>query len=112
MGNMFISNKLKKSLTTTIRRINSLVYYNSTVRLWDVNKEKPQKNVIKPKSQQGRRLAPTTCAYSRDGRWVAAACQDGSIQIWDHRKPFFVSKGMLQYEAMLVCFILCSVLCI
>ena len=74
------------------------------MRLWDVNKEKPQKNVIKPKSQQGRRLAPTTCAYSRDGRWVAAACQDGSIQIWDHRKPFFVSRGMLQYEAFTLCF--------
>ena len=72
-----------------------MLYRFSTVRLWDVNKEKHQKNVIKPKSQQGRRKSPTTCTYSRDGRWVAAACQDGSIQIWDHRKPFFVSKPKL-----------------
>ena len=63
-----------------------MLYRFSTVRLWDVNKEKHQKNVIKPKSQQGRRMSPTTCTYSRDGRWVAAACQDGSIQIWDPQK--------------------------
>lgn len=61
----------------------------STVRLWDVNSEgKKHKNCIKPKSQQGRKIVPTACTYSNDGRWVAAACQDGSIQIWDHNKSF------------------------
>lgn len=59
------------------------------MRLWDVNAEgKKHKNCIKPKSQQGRKLIPTACAYSNDGRWVAAACQDGSIQMWDHNKNF------------------------
>lgn len=62
---------------------------DGTVRLWDVNAEgKKHKNCIKPKSQQGRKLVPTACAYSNDGRWVAAACQDGSIQMWDHNKNF------------------------
>jgi len=37
---------------------------------------------------QGRRAIPTTCTYSQEGRWIAAACQDGSIQIWDHNKLF------------------------
>ncbi|XP_022317933.2 WD repeat-containing protein 70-like [Crassostrea virginica] len=68
---------------------------DGTVRLWDVNTEgKKHKNCIKPKSQQGRKLVPTACAYSNDGRWVAAACQDGSIQIWDHNKNF-VNVAML-----------------
>jgi WD40 repeat protein len=60
-----------------------------TVRLWDVNDEgKKQRHVIKPRSQQGRRVVPTACTYSHDGRWIVAACQDGSIQIWDHNRPF------------------------
>nr|XP_022317933.1 WD repeat-containing protein 70-like [Crassostrea virginica] len=68
---------------------------DGTVRLWDVNTEgKKHKTCIKPKSQQGRKLVPTACAYSNDGRWVAAACQDGSIQIWDHNKNF-VNVAML-----------------
>ncbi|WAR23141.1 WDR70-like protein [Mya arenaria] len=57
---------------------------DGTVRLWDVNDEgKKQRHVIKPRSQQGRRVVPTTCAYSHDGRWVVAACQDGSLQFTD-----------------------------
>lgn len=59
------------------------------MRLWDVNDEgKKQRYVLKPRSQQGRRVIPTACAYSQDGRWVVSACQDGSIQIWDHTKSF------------------------
>ncbi|XP_052777137.1 WD repeat-containing protein 70-like [Mya arenaria] len=68
---------------------------DGTVRLWDVNDEgKKQRHVIKPRSQQGRRVVPTTCAYSHDGRWVVAACQDGSLQLWDHNRPF-VNVSML-----------------
>uniref|UniRef100_A0A4W3HEU8 WD repeat-containing protein 70 n=1 Tax=Callorhinchus milii TaxID=7868 RepID=A0A4W3HEU8_CALMI len=48
-----------------------------------MNNEKSQKNVFKPRSCQGKRVIPTACTYSRDGRLIAAACQDGSIQIWD-----------------------------
>ncbi|XP_069107594.1 WD repeat-containing protein 70-like isoform X2 [Argopecten irradians] len=60
-----------------------------TVRLWDVTMEgKKHKQCLKPRTQQGRKVIPTTCAYSKDGRWVATACQDGSIQMWDHNKSF------------------------
>ncbi|XP_060086401.1 WD repeat-containing protein 70-like [Ylistrum balloti] len=60
-----------------------------TVRLWDVSMEgKKHKHCLKPRTQLGRKTIPTTCAYSKDGRWVATACQDGSIQIWDHNKSF------------------------
>ncbi|RMC16632.1 hypothetical protein DUI87_06570 [Hirundo rustica rustica] len=54
-----------------------------TVRTWDVNNEKKHKSVFKPRSVQGKRVIPTTCTYSRDGKLIAAGCQDGSIQIWD-----------------------------
>uniref|UniRef100_A0A673IDU6 WD repeat-containing protein 70 n=1 Tax=Sinocyclocheilus rhinocerous TaxID=307959 RepID=A0A673IDU6_9TELE len=41
---------------------------DGTVRTWDLNSEKKQKSVFKPRSLQGK---------------IAAACQDGTIQIWD-----------------------------
>uniref|UniRef100_A0A8C9N096 WD repeat-containing protein 70 n=1 Tax=Serinus canaria TaxID=9135 RepID=A0A8C9N096_SERCA len=56
---------------------------DGTVRTWDVNNEKKHKSVFKPRSAQGKRVIPTTCTYSRDGKLIAAGCQDGSIQIWD-----------------------------
>ncbi|TRZ17145.1 hypothetical protein HGM15179_009969 [Zosterops borbonicus] len=56
---------------------------DGTVRTWDVNNEKKHKSIFKPRSVQGKRVIPTTCTYSRDGKLIAAGCQDGSIQIWD-----------------------------
>lgn len=68
---------------------------DGTVRLWDVNNEgKKHQQVIKTRGQGGTKVFPTTCTYSHDGRWVVAACQDGSIQIWDHNRPF-VNVSML-----------------
>ncbi|KAH0520577.1 WD repeat-containing protein 70 [Microtus ochrogaster] len=56
---------------------------DATVRLWEVENPKKQKSVFKPRTMQGKKVIPTTCTYSRDGNLVAAACQNGSIQIWD-----------------------------
>ncbi|XP_031414203.1 WD repeat-containing protein 70 [Clupea harengus] len=56
---------------------------DGTVRTWDVNSEKKHKSVFKPRSYQGKRVIPTCCTYSRDGKLIAAGCQDGTIQIWD-----------------------------
>ncbi|XP_030625257.1 WD repeat-containing protein 70 [Chanos chanos] len=56
---------------------------DGTVRTWDLNSEKKHKSVFKPRSQQGKRVTPTCCTYSRDGKLIAAGCQDGTIQIWD-----------------------------
>ncbi|XP_060951209.1 WD repeat-containing protein 70-like [Limanda limanda] len=55
---------------------------DGTVRTWDVNSEKKHKAVFKPRTFQGK-VTPTCCTYSRDGKLIAAGCQDGSIQIWD-----------------------------
>ncbi|XP_029423647.1 WD repeat-containing protein 70 isoform X4 [Nannospalax galili] len=56
---------------------------DATVRIWEVENPKKQKSVFKPRTMQGKKVIPTTCTYSRDGNLVAAACQNGSIQIWD-----------------------------
>ncbi|XP_034458814.1 WD repeat-containing protein 70 isoform X2 [Hippoglossus hippoglossus] len=56
---------------------------DGTVRTWDVNSEKKHKAVFKPRTFQGKKVTPTCCTYSRDGKLIAAGCQDGSIQIWD-----------------------------
>ncbi|KAM7331829.1 WD repeat-containing protein 70-like [Alexandromys fortis] len=56
---------------------------DATVRLWEVENPKKQKSVFRPRTMQGKKIIPTTCTYSRDGNLVAAACQNGSIQIWD-----------------------------
>ncbi|XP_051542016.1 WD repeat-containing protein 70 isoform X2 [Myxocyprinus asiaticus] len=56
---------------------------DGTVRMWDLNSEKKHKSVFKPRSQQGKKVTPTCCTYSRDGKLIAAGCQDGTIQIWD-----------------------------
>ncbi|KAM7392879.1 hypothetical protein PAMA_007813 [Pampus argenteus] len=56
---------------------------DGTVRTWDLKSEKKHKSVFKPRSFQGKKVIPTCCTYSRDGKLVAAGCQDGTIQIWD-----------------------------
>ncbi|XP_040012826.1 WD repeat-containing protein 70 isoform X2 [Xiphias gladius] len=56
---------------------------DGTVRTWDLNSEKKHKSVFKPRSHQGKKVTPTCCTYSRDGKLIAAGCQDGTIQIWD-----------------------------
>ncbi|XP_060097013.1 WD repeat-containing protein 70-like [Heteronotia binoei] len=56
---------------------------DGTVRTWDVNHDKKHKEVFKARSAQGQRAVPTSCTYSREGKLIAAGCQDGSIQIWD-----------------------------
>ena len=59
-------------------------------RLWITDSNgRSSKACIKCKSAaSGLKTIPTACTFSRDGLLVAAACQDGSIQMWDHRKTF------------------------
>uniref|UniRef100_A0A8R1XSA5 WD_REPEATS_REGION domain-containing protein n=1 Tax=Onchocerca volvulus TaxID=6282 RepID=A0A8R1XSA5_ONCVO len=64
---------------------------DGTLRIWSIDDYKEithcinkQRKVIKTKNATGKRAIPTTCCYSRDGKYVAAGCNDGSIQIWKH----------------------------
>uniref|UniRef100_A0A2I2Y8Q3 WD repeat-containing protein 70 n=1 Tax=Gorilla gorilla gorilla TaxID=9595 RepID=A0A2I2Y8Q3_GORGO len=66
---------------------------DATVRTWEVENPKKQKSVFKPRTMQGKKVIPTTCTYSRDGNLIAAACQNGSIQIWDRNLTLRLSYG-------------------
>ncbi|KAA0187433.1 hypothetical protein HAZT_HAZT009261 [Hyalella azteca] len=61
---------------------------DGTCRIWHTSKPSCQKHVIKPRSAIGLKAKPTTCCYSHDGLTVACVCDDGSIQMWDHRKSY------------------------
>merc|ERR1719300_385146 len=64
--------------------------HDASLRLWLTDGNgRNSKSVIKCKSSfSGLKTIPTACNFSRDGLLVCAACQDGSIQMWDHRKSF------------------------
>lgn len=64
-----------------------------TLRIWSVEKKDKHKACIKTKSQNGRTTAPSTCAYSKDGKFIAAGCRDGSILMWDTTKSNFVNPA-------------------
>jgi len=66
---------------------------DGTLRLWDINKVKKCKTVIKTKNKQARKTPATYCAYTRDNQLIFAGCGNGSIQAWDPRK-FFVNTTL------------------
>jgi WD40 repeat protein len=61
---------------------------DGSVRLWNAHNGKEHKKIIKPRSAQGKKAEPTCCAFNRDGTFIGVGCEDGSIQMWDHRKSF------------------------
>ncbi|KAK7082175.1 WD repeat-containing protein 70 [Halocaridina rubra] len=61
---------------------------DGTCRIWHTERPHCQRYVIKARALNGLKTIPTTCAYSRDGLLVACTCDDGSVQMWDHRKTF------------------------
>ncbi|TPP67347.1 Gastrulation defective protein 1 like protein [Fasciola gigantica] len=76
-----------------------------TLRIWDVNdaetllnetKIPTHKSVLRPRNAQGRKVTPTTCSYSRDGQHITTGCQDGSIQMWDTRKPLVNTSQVIR----------------
>ncbi|KAK2648584.1 hypothetical protein Ddye_016073 [Dipteronia dyeriana] len=56
---------------------------DGSLRIWDVNDFKSQKQVIKPKLARPGRVPVTTCAWDREGKCIAGGIGDGSIQIWN-----------------------------
>ncbi|KAI4892112.1 hypothetical protein NFI96_017896 [Prochilodus magdalenae] len=69
---------------------------DGTVRTWDLSNDKKHKSVFKPRSLQGKKVTPTCCTYSRDGKLIAAGCQDGTIQIWDRNLSDVSGKMFLE----------------
>src|SRR5262249_34285660 len=64
------------------------------LRVWNVAQRAVQGrrcvSVIKPRSTQGRKTNPTTCAFSRDGAFIVCGSDDGSIQLWDYGRSAYV----------------------
>jgi WD40 repeat protein len=68
---------------------------DGTVRLWSLIRRTEHVSCIKTKTESGKKTSTTTCTYNTYHTHVAqneylitAGCDDGSIQIWDRRRPF------------------------
>lgn len=70
---------------------------DGSLRIWDVNDFKSQKQVIKPKLARPGRVPVTTCAWHHDGKSIAGGIGDGSIQIWN-LKPGWGSRPDMNVE--------------
>lgn len=64
---------------------------DGSLRTWDVNDLKCQKQVIKPKLSRPGRVHVTTCCWDREGKSIAGGIGDGSLQIWN-LKPGWGSR--------------------
>ncbi|KAG8999402.1 hypothetical protein FRB94_006182 [Tulasnella sp. JGI-2019a] len=72
---------------------------DSTIRIWDVEDKRKQKTVIVVKSKErGTRTKVTTCAYSHDGKLIAGACLDGTLNLWPASSNF-VRPSHTVYDA-------------
>ncbi|KAJ4851344.1 hypothetical protein Tsubulata_005717 [Turnera subulata] len=70
---------------------------DGSLRLWDVNDFKSQKQVIKPKLARPGRVPVTTCAWDSEGKCIAGGIGDGSIQVWT-LKPGWGSRPDVHIE--------------
>ncbi|ORX88421.1 WD40 repeat-like protein [Basidiobolus meristosporus CBS 931.73] len=62
---------------------------DSTIRIWDVEDKRKQKQVICFKSKnRGGRSPITACNYSHDGKLIVGAAQDGSLNLWSTNSSF------------------------
>ncbi|WVF68686.1 hypothetical protein IAT40_003458 [Kwoniella sp. CBS 6097] len=62
---------------------------DSTLRIWDVENKRKQKQVIVVRSKErGGRTKVTSCAWSPDGKMIAGACLDGALHIWNASSNF------------------------
>ncbi|GAA5885663.1 hypothetical protein JCM16303_003104 [Sporobolomyces ruberrimus] len=57
---------------------------DSTLRIWDKSNRRSSKSVIVVKSKErGGKSKVTCCEWSKpDGKLIAAACEDGSLNLW------------------------------
>ncbi|XP_077227114.1 transducin/WD40 repeat-like superfamily protein [Tasmannia lanceolata] len=70
---------------------------DGSLRIWDVNDFKSQKQVIKPKLARPGRVPITTCVWNHDGKCIAGGVGDGSIQVWN-LKPGWGSRPDVHVE--------------
>jgi len=73
---------------------------DSTLRIWDKTDRRKSKSVIVVKSKErGGKSKITCCEWSRDGKLIAAASEDGSLNIWksngNFTRPDYVRSASL-----------------
>lgn len=56
---------------------------DGSLRIWDVNEFKTQKQAIKPKLARPGRVPVTACAWGLDGKCLAGGLGNGSVQVWN-----------------------------
>uniref|UniRef100_A0A0K0ERH9 WD_REPEATS_REGION domain-containing protein n=1 Tax=Strongyloides stercoralis TaxID=6248 RepID=A0A0K0ERH9_STRER len=68
---------------------------DGTLRIWSMEDWKElskcinkQRQVIKIKTTSNNKVIPNVCAYSKNGKLIAAGCEDGGIFIWKNGKVF------------------------
>ena len=61
---------------------------DATVRIWDANKPRSHQSIIILKSAPGQRVKASTFSYSLDGKQMAIAANDGTIQLWANKAPY------------------------
>lgn len=60
---------------------------DGTLRVWDTEKLKKNLNVVKLRNPAGGRHACTAACYSPDAKKIVGASLDGTIQMWDAKRP-------------------------
>ena len=62
---------------------------DGTIRIWDSGERFKSKTTIVVKSKErGGRTKVTKALWSTDGKWIAAACTDGTINVWSTNSNF------------------------
>ncbi|GAA6063096.1 hypothetical protein JCM10212_003294 [Sporobolomyces blumeae] len=62
---------------------------DSTLRIWDKDtRRNSSKTIVVKSKERGGKTKVSAGSWSRDGKWIAAACEDGSLHLWRSSSNF------------------------
>lgn len=62
---------------------------DSTIRIWDIENPNENVSILRSTTKGTGRLQIQSCSSSSDGRIIAGACSDGTIQLWQYKAKSF-----------------------
>jgi WD40 repeat protein len=75
---------------------------DSSVRFWNINKDKEHKAIVKVKNDKGQaKVTPTAIAIGGDGKYLLIASNDGSLQQWAADGPYNRPTGRISQAHMM-----------